>query len=230
MPIRHHTLVEGNSLSFKDGFFGFSSIVLILVDGYGPLLFDTGHHSTRLLLLQALKEQGLNPQDIEAVFLSHLHFDHANNIDLFPNATIHLGATEWDYARQPATEDIFCSVGMNHYLNDCSLNLIRETEGELVPSLHFRHAPGHTPGSYLLHYTQESGKRVVLAGDACKTYRELALMHAASEFDPESRAAQTLHWIADNADIVIPGHFPELRKTASGWVWDEPSKIEIIIR
>lgn len=230
MSIRHHTLVEGNSLSFKGGFFGFSSIVLILVDGHGPLLFDTGHHSTRLLLLQALKERGLSPLDIEGVFLSHLHFDHANNIDLFPNATIHLGATEWDYAQQPSQEDIFCSVGMNQYLKGRSLNLIHEEEGELAPGLHFRHAPGHTPGSYLLHYTQESGKRVVLAGDACKTYRELALTHSVSEFDPESRATQTLCWIAGNADIVVPGHFPELRKIATGWVWDEPSRIEIIIR
>ncbi len=35
MGIRHHTLVEGNCLSFKGGAFGFSAIVLIEADGHG---------------------------------------------------------------------------------------------------------------------------------------------------------------------------------------------------
>lgn len=230
MGIRHHTLVEGNCLSFKGGAFGFSAIVLIEADGHGLILFDTGHHATRRLLLEALKHRGLQPADIRTVFLSHLHFDHANNIDLFPGATFYAGATEWAYAHEPAQEDIFCSLGMNTYLERQDLRLIHDTEGELVPGLHYRHVPGHTPGSYLLHYTRETGERVVLAGDACKTYRELANRHSADEYDQERRASASLQWIADNADIVVPGHFPELRRTESGWVWDEPSRLELIIR
>lgn len=230
MAIRHHTLVEGNCLSFKGGFFGFSAIVLIEADGHGPILFDTGHHSTRLLLLEALDKHGLAPADIATVFLSHLHFDHANNIDLFPDAHFYLGAAEWDYAQQPSEGDVFCSQGMNQYLAQRDLHLLEQTEGELVPGLHYRFAPGHTPGSYLLHYTRETGERVVLAGDACKTYRELATLSSANEYDRQQRATQSLQWIADNADIVVPGHFPELRRTAGGWIWDEPSRLELIVR
>lgn len=230
MSIRHTTLVEGNSLRFKEGFFGFSTTVLIQADGHGPILFDTGHHLTRLMLLSGLKQQGLTPADICTVFLSHLHFDHANNVDLFPQANIYLGAEEWTYARQPDPEDPFCSVGMNHYLADHTLHLLDQPEGELIPGLFYRHAPGHTPGSYLLHYVTDDGKRVVLAGDACKTYRELAGGHSASEFDPHARSAQTLVWIAANADIVVPGHFPELYRTPTGWMWDEPTRLELIVR
>ncbi len=230
MAIRHHTLVEGNCLSFKGGFFGFSAIVLIEADGHGPILFDTGHHSTRLLLLEALQRKGLTPGDIGTVFLSHLHFDHANNIDLFPGATFHVGAAEWDYAHRPSDEDVFCSLGMNDYLERQDLRLIHEPEGELVPGLYYRHAPGHTPGSYLLHYTRDTGERVVLAGDACKTYRELAMLSSTNEYDHEHRAAQTLRWIADNADVVVPGHFPELRRSPGGWIWDQPSRLELIVR
>lgn len=230
MAIRHHTLVEGNCLSFKGGFFGFSAIVLIEADGHGPILFDTGHHSTRLLLLEALGKRGLAPADIDRVFLSHLHFDHANNIDLFPDARFYLGAAEWDYAQQPSEGDVFCSQGMNQYLAQRDLHLLEQTEGELIPGLHYRFAPGHTPGSYLLHYTRETGERVVLAGDACKTYRELATLSSANEYDRQQRATQSLQWIADNADIVVPGHFPELRRSAGGWIWDEPSRLELIVR
>lgn len=230
MSVSHKILVEGNSLSFKGGFFGFSTVALIRVKGSDPVLFDTGHHSTRLLLLQALEREGLTPESIRTVFLSHLHFDHANNLDLFPNATVHVGAAEWAYAHNPAAGDIFFSVGMNEYLQRRKPHLIGDSEGELAPGLHYRHAPGHTPGSYLLHYTAESGQRVVLAGDACKTCRELARLQSANEFDPACRASTTLRWIAKNADVVIPGHFPPLYKTASRWLWDEPSRIEIVIR
>lgn len=230
MAIHHSILVEGNSLRFKEGFFGFSTTVLIQAEGYGPILFDTGHHLTRLMLLDGLKRHGLAPEDIRTVFLSHLHFDHANNIDLFPQADVYLGAAEWAYARQPDPTDPFCSIGMNHYLADRPLHLLDQADGELVPGLFYRHAPGHTPGSYLLHYTRDDGARVVLAGDACKTYRELASGHAASEFDPASRSAQTLAWIAAHADVVVPGHFPELRRTPSGWMWDEPTRLELIVR
>lgn len=230
MAIRHHTLIQGNCLSFKGGFFGFSAIVLVEADGHGPILFDTGHHSTRLLLLEALTEKGLAPRDIRTVFLSHLHFDHANNIDLFPDAAFYVGATEWEYAQRPSDEDVFCSLGMNEYLERRDLHLIQDTEGELVPGLYYRHAPGHTPGSYLLHYTRDTGERVVLAGDACKTYRELATLSSANEYDRERRATQSLQWIADNADVVVPGHFPELRRSPGGWIWDQSSRLELIVR
>lgn len=230
MAITHKVLVAGNSLAFRDGFFGFSSIVLVRADGCAPVLFDCGHHSMRLLLLNALAAEGLKPADIRTLFLSHLHFDHANNMDLFPNATVWLGASELAYAQAPAAGDVFCSVGMNEYVQRRAPHLIEDETGEVLPGLHYRHAPGHTPGSYLLHYTGAEGRRVVLAGDACKTYRELAQARAANEFDPRHRATQTLRWIAAHADIVVPGHFPELRRTEAGWLWDEPSRLELIVR
>ena len=230
MAITHKILVEGNSLRFEGGFFGFSTVVLLRASGHDPVLFDTGHHCTRLQVLDALRREGLAPESIRTIFLSHLHFDHANNADLFPNARIYVGAAEWDYARHPASEDPFCSIGMNTYFAQRNLELLREPEGELLPGLYYRHAPGHTPGSYLLHYTRDTGERVVIAGDACKTYRELAQATSANEFDPAHRSAATLRWIASHADIVVPGHYPELRKTPTGWVWDEPTRIELIVR
>lgn len=44
-----------------------------------------------------------------------------------------------------------------------------------APGLWYRHAPGRTPGGYLLYYTQGSLKQAVIAGDARETsrYREI---------------------------------------------------------
>ncbi len=230
MAIKHHVLVNGNSLSFRGGFFGFSSIVLIEVPGCAPILFDTGHHSTRLLLLEALKQHGLSPDAIGTVFLSHLHFDHINNIDLFPNADVYFGAQEWEYAQNPPPTDTFGSLAMNAYLKSRSPQLLVAQEGELKPGLFYRHAPGHTPGSYLLHFKNAANQTVVLAGDACKTYRELVTQVVASEFDEQQRGGATLKWIADNADIVVPGHFSELHRSPNGWIWSDPTHLDLIVR
>lgn len=230
MSIKYEILVEGNSLSFKGGFFGFATIVLIQAPDQAPILFDTGHHSTRLLLLEALKKHNLKPSDIGKVFLSHLHFDHANNIELFPNAEIYVSKAEWEYAHMPHKDDPFCSPSTNDFLARQKINFISATNGELVPGLFYRHAPGHTPGSYILHFKNQKGQTVVIAGDACKTYRELASLSAGHTFDPDNRSNKTLQWIADNADIVVPGHFPQMHKTDRGWLWDQPSKLELIIR
>lgn len=230
MTITHHVLVEGNSLSFRGGFFGFSTIALARADEHPPILFDTGHHCTRLLLLEALERHGLKPRDIGSVFLSHLHFDHANNIDLFPDATFHVSAVEVEYAARPAPGDVFCSAGTNAWLATRRLHLLHQPAGELVPGLHYRAAPGHTPGSYLLHYRRDSGERVVLAGDACKTFREIASLRSANVHDSDERATRTLRWIDENADIIVPGHYPELRRTPRGWTWDEPQQLGLIVR
>lgn len=230
MSISYEVLVEGNSLSFKGGFFGFSSIILVKSKTHGLLLFDTGHHSTRLLLISALNERGLSPQDINHVFLSHLHFDHVNNIDLFTQATIYLSAEEWEYAQSPASTDPFCSPAINLYLQQKKLKLLKDHTGEIFPGLFYRHTPGHTPGSYVLHFMDPQKKRVVLAGDACKTYKELASLQVVSEFDPKKRSQKSLQWINTNADIVIPGHFPPLFRTENGWLWHENTHLELIVR
>lgn len=222
-------LVPGNNLSFAGGFFGFSAVVLLRHPELGPILFDTGHHSTRHLLLQGLDRVGLAPGDIEHVFLSHLHFDHINNVDIFPNAQFYIPRLEWDYAKAPDPRDVFGSEPICDWLERRNLRMIGR-EGELAPGLFYRHAPGHTAGMTLLHFQDCAGHQVVVAGDACKTYRELVTGDAGEAFDPEERSAETLRWIRETADIIVCGHHPVLHRNGANWTWDEPSHLELIVR
>jgi N-acyl homoserine lactone hydrolase len=222
-------LVPGNSLSFRGGFFGFSVVALLTHPDLGPILFDTGHHATRHMLLSGLERAGLTARDIRHVFLSHLHFDHANNAEMFEGATFHLSQSEWDYAQNPHPQDLFGSVAVREWLRTQDLRLIGAS-GELAPGLRFRHAPGHTPGITLMHFRDSDGQRVVVAGDACKTYRELVSGNAGEAFDYLNRSAETLAWIRGNADIVVCGHHPVLRRSTVGWVWDDPSTLDLIVR
>lgn len=70
MAIKHDTLLAGNNLSFEGGFFSLSAVVLIRSGHAAPILFDTGHHCTRWLLLAALARRGLACGDIGTVVLS----------------------------------------------------------------------------------------------------------------------------------------------------------------
>lgn len=58
-----------------------------------------GHFSVRRTLASQLAELGLTPDDVRYVGISHLHFDHAGNIGLFPKSTFIVARSELAAAR-----------------------------------------------------------------------------------------------------------------------------------
>lgn len=50
------------------------------------IIVDPG--ANRDLLLEQLKKRGLTIEDIDIVFITHHHLDHAMNVGLFPNAKV----------------------------------------------------------------------------------------------------------------------------------------------
>lgn len=227
--ISHKVLVPGNCLGFRGGFLGLSSIVLLRVPKAGPILFDTGHHATKQMLIDALAREGLAPSDVEQVFLSHLHFDHANNVDLFPDAEIIVPRAEWDYAQDPVPADIYVSRPVVEYIARRQPRLIDDGEA-LHPGLVSIALPGHTPGQAGLCYEDADGRRVVLAGDAIKTLRELIDRRVDLEFDPERRSAATIGILAEEFDVIVPGHAYELHRGPHGWSAQGLNSIELIVR
>lgn len=227
--ISHKVLVTGNCLGFTGGFLGLSTIALVRVPNQGPILFDTGHHATKAMLIKALAEEGLKPSDIRQIFLSHLHFDHANNVDLFPQAEIIVPRADWAYAQAPVEADLYVSAPVVEYIARRNPVLV-DDGAEIHPGLRCLAVPGHTPGQMALHFTDSEGRRVVLAGDAIKTLRELIDRRVDLEFDPEARSAATIDMLAESFDIIVPGHAPELHRTRHGWSQQGLNKLELIVR
>ncbi|MEL7184787.1 MAG: MBL fold metallo-hydrolase, partial [Pseudomonadota bacterium] len=67
------------------------------------ILVDTGYDAAegarraRPILtdpVAALAPFGLTPDQIDTIIVTHLHYDHAGGLHLFPNATLHLQAAE----------------------------------------------------------------------------------------------------------------------------------------
>jgi glyoxylase-like metal-dependent hydrolase (beta-lactamase superfamily II) len=61
-----------------------------------PALGQTWHRTRTLVA--ALAGLGVEPADVRYVAISHVHPDHAGNVDAFPGATLIIQKAEWDYA------------------------------------------------------------------------------------------------------------------------------------
>lgn len=224
----YEILVHGNNLRLKDDFLGIANVTLVDAPD-GPLLFDTGGYVSRLGLVKALRERGLDPGDIHTVFLSHLHFDHSHNIDLFPRAKVLVSKTEWDYAAASHEKDLFMPWGIHAQLEKHDLELI-EGEGTLGKRISFFSAPGHTPGCHCLRLETNRGC-VVVAGDAIKYAKEAVTRRCDMAFDTIESGTQSIARILDMADRIVPGHFPELIRQPDGaFSWEDAASFELLVR
>lgn len=230
MTPEHDVVVQGNSLRLRNDFLGIASITLIRCDG-GPILVDTGGYISRLGLIKALKDRDLEPGDIRQVFLTHLHFDHSHNIDLFRGAKVLVSRTEWDYARHPHEKDILMPWGIHAELEDNHDLELVEGEGSLGGGIDFFHAPGHTPGSYALEFQSAQQGHVIVAGDALKYSKEAILRRCDMAFDTMEAGTATIQRMLDRADRIVPGHFPELIRQPDGaFAWTEAASFDLLVR
>lgn len=226
--IDYEVIVKGNNLKLAEGFLALANVTLVHTPE-GPWLFDTGHFSNRLALLKALERRSLRPADIVAVFLSHLHFDHANNIDLFPGARVYVSRREYDYAAAPHPDDILIPWLIREQLERHDLHLI-EGDGELLPGVRHMAAPGHTPGLQVLVLDCSGKGTVVLAGDALKYAKEAIAGRCDMAFGSAEDGTASIRRILSMADRIVPGHFPELVREGDRFTWTEAAELPLLIR
>ena len=228
MAVKYKIIVHGNNLRLRSGFLALANATLITC-GSGPILFDVGHYCNRVTLLEGLARQGMKTDDVKAVFLSHLHFDHCNNIDLFPNAKILVSRKEWDYAENPHKEDMFIPWMVKEQLRKHDLELI-DGEDRITNGVHYFPAPGHTPGSFALKLDTGKTGCVVIAGDALKYPKEAVNRKCDMAFDTIAAGTATIEKILGMADRIVPGHFPELVKQDGRFTWEDAAEFPLMVR
>lgn len=225
--VKYEVIVKGSNVSIKRGSLGLANLTLVFAE-CGPLLFDVGHYGNREALLCELKNHGITPDDIKVVFLSHLHFDHSVNIDLFSKAKILLGRADYEYVLDPHPEDRFVPWLIREQLEKGEFELL-ENEGSVASGINCIPVPGHTPGCFALELDTADG-RVVLAGDAIKTYGEVVTGSSTMPFGSETEASASISRILSVADRIVPGHFPELERRGEVFVWNEPGELNILVK
>jgi N-acyl homoserine lactone hydrolase len=114
---------------------------------------------------RALRARGVDPSSVRTVILTHLHFDHAANLDMFPHAEFVIQRRELDYARDPLP---IHARGYRHPMagfGERDLDSYRwsviDGDAEVAPGLSLLLTPGHTPGLQSVVVRTERGLLVV---------------------------------------------------------------------
>ncbi|MBI4611474.1 MAG: N-acyl homoserine lactonase family protein [Candidatus Rokubacteria bacterium] len=118
------------------------------------------------LLVHRLDSIGLEPDALDLVVLSHLHFDHAGGASLFPKSELVVQQDEYAYGHYPASFYAYLYYRKNFDLPGYRWRLI-EGDLELVPGVTVLRSDGHTPGHQSLLVELEESGPVILAGDCC---------------------------------------------------------------
>jgi glyoxylase-like metal-dependent hydrolase (beta-lactamase superfamily II) len=198
-----------------------------LIRGQGrEIVVDTGFNAAvaakrgRRVTLPV--EEGLLRMQVEAaavkdVVITHLHYDHVGNFELFAQATFHLQDREMQYA----TGRCMAVEAMRHaYELEDVAGMVRRVyagrvrfhdgDGELAPGVTLHHVGGHTLGLQIVRVATRRGW-VVLASDASHYYanmeqkRPFPIVYNVGDMVEGWRRAQAL---ADSPAHVIPGHDP----------------------
>ncbi len=194
---------------------------LVLVDtgadGLGP---DTGK------LLQHLQIQGISPEDIDTVILTHGHPDHlGGNTDaegkpVFVHARYVICRDEWDFWMSEQAE-----LKLDEHSREVLLGYARKNlppiqnqlslvnyETEILPGIQTIAAPGHTPGHMALAISSE-GEQLLCVSDTVlhPIHLEQPDWYAAVDLDPgqvEDTRRRILAKAANEKALVVAFHFP----------------------
>lgn len=146
----------------------------LIESAQGPILIETGPHSTWDQLEKGIQKAGYEPEDIQHVLLTHIHFDHAGaawslaekgaTIHVHPIGLPHLASPErlWNSAAQIYGDDMDRLWGKMEPIAPERLKAVQHGEtlsfGEI--SCQAWHTPGHA-----VHHIAWQFEKALFTGD-----------------------------------------------------------------
>jgi glyoxylase-like metal-dependent hydrolase (beta-lactamase superfamily II) len=161
----------------------------------------------------ALKRHGIDPAQVSHVIVTHLHADHYDYFDAFPNARLVVNRREREenYSQVLGGKDRFApDVRKAIIARPGALQLVQEEE--IAPGIQVFSLGCHTPGSQGVLVRTRLGP-VVLTGDVVYKYSNLEQDRPIRSPD-EKGCREALAKIRALADIILPAHDPQ---TMSRW-------------
>ena len=204
-------------------------MMIWLVRGGGKnILVDTGCYHENVVKGKGIKDLikasdaiakvGLSATDITDVVITHMHWDHADGMDLFPKAKIWIQKDEYAYYTGAAwqaggkhggiePDDVLTIVKLN---TQNQVNLIDGDDREIADGVRVYTGGRHTFASQYVG-VRTAGGTAIIASDNMYLYENLE-KHApiAQTFDADSnlKAQDRMKQIASRPDLIVPGHDP----------------------
>ena len=205
-------LLTGFTMTTDQSLISLSTVTLIR--GERNILVDVGHFGRRQKLVQALEQRGLSTEDVHTVVLTHAHWDHAQNVDLFPHAEFTIHPAELDYCRAPRKSDFATPHYFNKTLEGHHVREVQEGS-ELEPGVKVIDTPGHSKGHISVVVETPQGP-VVIAADALSDVGAIARGTPYIIFWDEEQARSSIRKIVAAAPVIYPGHDRPFRLNADG--------------
>jgi glyoxylase-like metal-dependent hydrolase (beta-lactamase superfamily II) len=171
-------------------------------------------------LLNSMRTYGVEPEDIDTVIVSHLHTDHMGwlthrDVPVFVNATIHVGAADWQYFVEEVKGGKRRAAKLQ--LVQDNVSLVHDDGVTLAPGLTTRLTPGHTPG-HLSTVISSGGERMIVLGDAIHCPAQLTEPDWQFLYDTDGALAKRtrqalLNEANDPNTTLLPCHFPGMSTT-----------------
>lgn len=195
---------------------------VILVDtGFGQRSVDARKRPLDICPIEALKHLDVDPAAIQHVVLTHLHWDHAGNLDKLPRATFHIQDAEAEFATgrcmcQPSMRRFFAVDDVCDFVRRVYEERVCFHDGDdtIAPGVEILHIGGHTKGLQAVRVHTARGW-VVLASDAAHYYANVTRRNPfPAVVDVEAMLAGHVRLLelADSADHFVPGHDPLVLK------------------
>ena len=166
---------------------------------------------------EGLQAIGISPDKVEHIVISHMHYDHAGNHDLFPNARYHLQDAEMAYctgrcmldSEVGGVFDAGAVAAMTHKVFERRVQF-HDGDDEIAPGITVHKVGGHTRGMQIVRVSTARGW-VVLGSDTAHFYANLEPDRPFPIFDDLSayvQAQRTALSLASSPQHFIPGHDP----------------------
>lgn len=177
------------------------------------------------LLLEKLRSLSLRPEDVDVVFLTHLHRDHVGwNVAqedgqrrlTFPRARYIVHQADWETFHRLEVQAAWSLTHLEQAVTPLqALGGLELISGDLniTDEVKAVHTPGHTPG-HMSVLVVSRARSAVITGDVIVHPAQVANADCAFGFDMDvQEARQTRHRLLEQIEAegmaVFGGHFPE---------------------
>lgn len=165
----------------------------------------------------ALAEIGWSISDVDVVVNSHLHYDHAENNLLLPDAQFYVSGVEWEYAKDPIVTQrwLYDFAWTDDTVTFQNYVLVGQDHFEVRPGVRLIQTPGHSRGHQSVLVNTDQGV-LCIAGDAACVMENFTLPTPPGGLTSVEQALDSLEKMRDLSDVVLMNHDPELTKFQTG--------------